>query len=82
MGTVVRSKREIPLYYLSEIVPMRNALDWLRQANVQRLVTERLLPAVLLLKAVGLAVRDYPEMNGLLVDGVFRQSTQVKPQRW
>ncbi len=61
---MVRSKREIPLYYLSETVPMRNALDWLRKANVQRLVTKRLLPAVLLLKALGLAVRDYPKMNG------------------
>jgi pyruvate dehydrogenase E2 component (dihydrolipoamide acetyltransferase) len=71
-AAMARSKREIPHYYLSETVPMRNALDWLRQANVQRPVTERLLPAVLLLKAVGLAVRDYPEMNGLLVDGVFR----------
>ena len=67
-----RSKREIPHYYLSEEVPMRKALDWLRVANAQRPVTERLLSAVLLLKAVALAVRDYPEMNGLLIDGVFR----------
>lgn len=67
-----RSKREIPHYYLSETVPMRRALDWLRNANAERPVTARLLPAVLLLKAVALTVRDFPEMNGLYVDGEFR----------
>lgn len=69
-----RSKREIPHYYLSEAIPMRSALDWLRRANAKRPVTERLLPAALLLKAVALATRDFPEMNGLFVDGVFRAS--------
>ena len=70
-----RSKREIPHYYLSETVPMRRALDWLRHANAERPVTARLLPAVLLLKAVALTVRDFPEMNGLFVDGVFRPAS-------
>jgi pyruvate dehydrogenase E2 component (dihydrolipoamide acetyltransferase) len=69
-----RSKREIPHYYLAETVPMRVALDWLRAANEQRPVAERLLPAVLLLKAVAIAVRDVPEMNGLFVDAAFRPS--------
>ena len=69
-----RSKREIPHYYLAETVPMRVALDWLRAANAQLPVAERLLPAVLLLRAVAIAVRDVPEMNGLFVDGEFRPS--------
>jgi len=66
-----RSKREIPHYYLSEPIPMRRALDWLARANAARPVTERLLPAVLLLKAVALATREVPEMNGLYRDGIF-----------
>ncbi|MCZ4315660.1 dihydrolipoamide acetyltransferase family protein [Comamonadaceae bacterium G21597-S1] len=69
-----KSKREIPHYYLSETIPMRKALDWLRRANAARPVTERLLPAALLLKAVALAARDFPEMNGLFVDGVYQAS--------
>lgn len=69
-----RSKREIPHYYLSETVPMRAALDWLAKANAERPVTERMLPAVLLIKAVARAVRVYPEMNGSFVDGAFRPS--------
>jgi pyruvate dehydrogenase E2 component (dihydrolipoamide acetyltransferase) len=72
-----RSKREIPHYYLTEPVPMRKALDWLRVANAERAVTARLLPAVLLLKAVALTLRDVPEMNGVFVDTVFRPSERV-----
>lgn len=71
-AAMTRSKREIPHYYLSETVPMRRALDWLSGANRERPVTARLLPAVLLLKAVALTVRDFPELNGLFVDGAFR----------
>jgi pyruvate dehydrogenase E2 component (dihydrolipoamide acetyltransferase) len=70
-----RSKREIPHYYLSESVPMRRALDWLRNANAERPVSARLLPAVLLLKAVALTLRDFPEMNGRFADGTFRPAS-------
>jgi pyruvate dehydrogenase E2 component (dihydrolipoamide acetyltransferase) len=76
-AAMARSKREIPHYYLSEAVPMRNALQWLGEQNAQRPVTARLLPAVLLLKAVALAVRDFPEINGLFVDGSFRPSASA-----
>ena len=69
-----RAKREIPHYYLAETVPMRRALDWLATTNAERPVTARLLPAVLLIKAVALAVCDYPEMNGLFVDAAFHPS--------
>lgn len=69
-----KSKQDIPHYYLSETIPMRKALDWLRSTNEKRPVTERLLPAALLLKAVALATREFPEMNGLFVDGVFQAS--------
>jgi pyruvate dehydrogenase E2 component (dihydrolipoamide acetyltransferase) len=76
-AAMARSKREIPHYYLAEDVPMRAALDWLRATNAARPVTQRLLPAVLLLKAVALALREVPEMNGLFVDGEFRRSEAV-----
>jgi pyruvate dehydrogenase E2 component (dihydrolipoamide acetyltransferase) len=72
-----RSKREIPHYYLAEPVPMRRALEWLRDANAQRPVIGRLLPAVLLLRAVALALRDFPELNGVYSEGVFRPSAAV-----
>lgn len=66
-----RSKREIPHYYLFESVPMARAQDWLGRANAGRPITERLLMAVLQLKAVALALRKYPELNGFHRDGQF-----------
>jgi pyruvate dehydrogenase E2 component (dihydrolipoamide acetyltransferase) len=76
-AAMARSKREIPHYYLAEPVPMRAALDWLREHNAAQPVTARLLPAVLLLKAVALALRAVPEMNGLFVDGSFQPASAV-----
>lgn len=73
-AAMARSKREIPHYYLAEPVPMGEALTWLRAHNEAQPVTQRLLPAVLLIKAVALAVREVPEMNGSFVDGGFRPS--------
>ncbi len=67
-----RSKREIPHYYLSHTVDLGAALAWLASFNAAHPVPERLLPAVLLLKAAALALREVPQLNGTYVDGVFR----------
>ncbi|GIK24802.1 MAG: dihydrolipoamide acetyltransferase component of pyruvate dehydrogenase complex [Betaproteobacteria bacterium] len=72
-----RSKREIPHYYLSEPVPMRRATEWLAKANEGRPITSRLLMAVLQLKAVALALRKFPEMNGFFRDGAFQPAASA-----
>ncbi|HYX19980.1 MAG TPA: dihydrolipoamide acetyltransferase family protein, partial [Thermoanaerobaculia bacterium] len=72
-----RSNREIPHYYLATEVDLGAATEWLSAENAKRGVTERVLPAVLLLKAVSLAVREVPEMNGFWTDGAFRPSPAV-----
>jgi pyruvate dehydrogenase E2 component (dihydrolipoamide acetyltransferase) len=72
-----RSKREIPHYYLSTQIDMKRALGWLTAENLKRPVTERILYSVLLLKAVALAVREFPEMNGFWRDGAFSPSEAV-----
>ncbi len=66
-----RSKREIPHYYVAEDIPLAKALAWLQAANAQRPMAERLLPAALLLKAVAMALKRYPELNGYWRDGGF-----------
>lgn len=76
-AAMARSKREIPHYYLAETIPMRAALDWLTAANAERPITERILPAVLVLKAVALALRSVPELNGTWRDGRFVRSDAV-----
>jgi len=50
---------------------------WLAAENVKRGVAERLLPVVPLMKAVAVALRAVPELNGFWVDGAFRPSAAV-----
>jgi pyruvate dehydrogenase E2 component (dihydrolipoamide acetyltransferase) len=74
---MARSKREIPHYYLAADIDFSRARSFLDERNATRSVTERLLPAVLLLKATALATRSVPELNGFWVDDELRESTSV-----
>ena len=76
-AAMARSKREIPHYYLGTQIDMSRAMAWLQAENLKRPVTERLLYSVLLLKAVALAAREIPEMNGFWIDGAFKPSGAV-----
>jgi pyruvate dehydrogenase E2 component (dihydrolipoamide acetyltransferase) len=66
-----RAKREIPHYYLSETIDLARAMAWLEAFNAARPPPERLLPAVLLLKAAALALREEKLLNGTYEGGVF-----------
>ena len=65
---MARSKREIPHYYLAADIDFSRARAFLTARNEARPVTERLLPAALLLKATALAVREVPDLNGFWID--------------
>ncbi|MEX1183208.1 MAG: dihydrolipoamide acetyltransferase family protein [Gemmatimonadota bacterium] len=71
-AAVTRSKREIPHYYLGTRVDMSRAAAWLQVLNLKRAPGERVLPAALLLKAIALALREFPDLNGFYIDGAFR----------
>jgi pyruvate dehydrogenase E2 component (dihydrolipoamide acetyltransferase) len=62
-AAMARSKREIPHFYLSQTIDLSRAMAWLGEENLRRPVADRLLPGVLLLKAVALALLDVPELN-------------------
>jgi pyruvate dehydrogenase E2 component (dihydrolipoamide acetyltransferase) len=72
-----RSKREIPHYYLAEDISMANALAWLQMRNEGLPVAERILPAVMLLKAVALALKRTPQLNGFFRDDAFEPAAAV-----
>lgn len=67
--SMARSKREIPHYYLGSTIDLGKAMDWLANRNAGRAVTDRLIYAVLLIKATALALREVPELNGFWIDG-------------
>jgi pyruvate dehydrogenase E2 component (dihydrolipoyllysine-residue acetyltransferase) len=74
---MARSKREIPHYYLSNTVDMAAAVAWLHQRNRELAISERLVPAALLLKAAALAARQVPELNGYWDNEQFNPAEAV-----
>ena len=72
-----RSKREIPHYYLSQTIALGPAMTWLQARNAGSTPEQRLLPGVLLLKAVALALGEYPQLNGFWREGGFQPAADT-----
>jgi pyruvate dehydrogenase E2 component (dihydrolipoamide acetyltransferase) len=72
-----RSKREIPHYYLQLALDFLPARSWLETYNAARPVPERLLPAVLLIKAAARAAAELPGFNGYFGAEGFQQARAV-----
>ncbi|SUD49383.1 Dihydrolipoyllysine-residue acetyltransferase component of pyruvate dehydrogenase complex [Nocardia otitidiscaviarum] len=76
-AAMTRSKQTVPHYYLSSTIDMAAAVGWLRETNRRLAVSERVLPAALLLRATALAARKVPDVNGFWVDGRFEPAERV-----
>jgi pyruvate dehydrogenase E2 component (dihydrolipoamide acetyltransferase) len=72
-----QSKREIPHYYLSSRIKMDNFINWIDKKNSNLPLSERLLPAAMVLRAIILAVRKHPEVNGHFIHGEYLPSTSI-----
>ena len=72
-----RSKREIPHYYLGTQIDLAEMMRWLDETNEERSITKRILPAAVLLRAVVLALRETPDLNGHWTDGAFVPSRNI-----
>lgn len=72
-----RSNREIPHYYLQTRIDMTRPLHWLELENAKRTIENRLLPAVLTLKAVVLALREVPDLNGFWINDEFQPQQSI-----
>ena len=71
------SNREIPHYHLTLTVDLHRSLLWMRERNRELDMSDRLVPAALLLAAAARAARAVPELNGHWVDGGFRPAADV-----
>ena len=76
-AAMAKSKREIPHYYLSYTVDMTKSLSWLEAHNSSRPVTDRLIYATLLIKAVALAIKNHPEFNGFWINDGFKKADDI-----
>lgn len=74
---MARSNRDIPHYYLETRINMAKALAWLEAENLKRPIQNRLLPAVLLIKAVAKALTRVPQLNGYWVDDALQVSEAI-----
>jgi pyruvate dehydrogenase E2 component (dihydrolipoamide acetyltransferase) len=70
-AAMARSKREIPHYYLGNWVDLTPANAWLADWNASHPVGERLIPGVLMIRAVALALARFPEFNGFYRNDAF-----------
>jgi pyruvate dehydrogenase E2 component (dihydrolipoamide acetyltransferase) len=74
---MAQSNREIPHYHLTHTIDLHRGLLWLKERNRELEMSERLVPAALLLAATARAVRVVPELNGHWVDDDFRPAADV-----
>ena len=72
-----RSNRDIPHYYLETKIDMTRALKWLEEENTKRTIKDRLLPIVIMIKAVAMALVDVPDLNGFWIDGGHQISEAI-----
>jgi pyruvate dehydrogenase E2 component (dihydrolipoamide acetyltransferase) len=72
-----KSNREIPHYYMETNIDMTKALAWLEEENAKRTIRDRLLPVVVLLKAVAKSLTEVPELNGFWIDGQHQVSESI-----
>lgn len=72
-----KSNRDIPHYYMETSIDMTSAMRWLEEENLRRPIRERLLPVVVLLKAVAKALTEVPALNGFWVDDRHQVSEAI-----
>lgn len=72
-----RSKREIPHYYVQLTMDFSAPSAWLAAWNARHPPAERLINAVLLVKAVARAACEWPGFNGYFTERGFEPAAQV-----
>ena len=76
-AAMMKSKREIPHYYLATTIEIQKTVDRLAAHNVDTEIDERILMPAILIKSVALAAKHFPEMNGHWLDDGFHPAESV-----
>lgn len=73
------SNAQIPHYYLSTSINMTPALEYLGELNTSKEIKDRILPVAMLIRAVVLALKEVPELNGFWKDSSHIISKEINP---
>lgn len=76
-SAMARSKKEIPHYYLKRKIYLDSLIKWLDEKNTISTAEERLLIPAVLMRAVILALKKYPQLNGYYINDKFEMSESV-----
>lgn len=76
-AAMARSAHEIPHYYVSSTLDVTPLTSWLGTENAARAPPQRLLYLAPILKAVALALRKTPGLNGSYESGMFSPAEHV-----
>ncbi len=76
-AAMARAKREIPHYYLTHSFDASASVKTVEDYNAARAPENRILLGALLVKAVALAMREFPEFNGFYEAGRFSPSKAI-----
>jgi len=71
-----KSQQEIPAYTLRTVLDLKPCLEDLALRNKEKDPKERLLLVAPFMKATGLALKDFPNLNGWWIDS-FQPSTEI-----
>jgi pyruvate dehydrogenase E2 component (dihydrolipoamide acetyltransferase) len=72
-----KSKKEIPHYYLKTSIEINDLLAWLDRENEKRSLADRILISAIFVKALAIALKKHPEMNGLYTNNQFYASQET-----
>jgi pyruvate dehydrogenase E2 component (dihydrolipoamide acetyltransferase) len=72
-----QSNKDIPHFYMSLEVSIDNAQRWLEQTNHDMAPQAHIILIALLLKAVAITLKTYPELNGFYLNDRFEQAKDI-----
>lgn len=76
-AAMTKSKKEIPHFYLSLMIDISDAQQWLQKLNKEKSPQAHILLLALLIKAVAQALVKYPSLNGFYLNGQFEQADDI-----
>jgi pyruvate dehydrogenase E2 component (dihydrolipoamide acetyltransferase) len=74
---MARSKAEIPHYYLKNRINLDNLMKWLDEKNSKQHPESRIMLPAVFLRAIVLALKHNPNLNGFYDHGQFTSSTDI-----